>query len=43
MASHIIRERINKPDDLKRFDLDGYRFAESLSDEDTWVFTRKGV
>ncbi len=43
MASHIIRERINKPEDLKRFDLDGYRFAESLSDEDTWVFTRKGV
>ncbi len=43
MASFITRQRINKPEDLQRFDLDGYRFAESMSDEDTWVFTRKGA
>lgn len=43
MASYLIRNRLNKPDDLKGFDLDGYSFAESLSGDDTWVFTRKGA
>ena len=43
MASYLIRNRINKPDELKAFDLDGYSYTESLSDADTWVFTRKGA
>lgn len=42
MASYIVQNRINKPDDIKSFDWDGYSFNESFSNEDNWVFTRKG-
>lgn len=41
MASYIVKNRINKPDDLKSFDVDGYRYNPDLSEGDTWVFTRK--
>lgn len=41
MAAFIIKNRINKPQDLKDFDVDGYRFNENFSTEDQWVFTRK--
>ncbi len=41
MASFIVKNRINKPDDIKAFDVDGYRFSESHSSEFDWVFTRK--
>ncbi len=41
MASYIIHNRIQKPDDLKSFDIDGYRYNADLSDGDNWVFTRK--
>lgn len=41
MASFIVKHRIDKPEDLKEFDVDGYRFNESHSCEDNWVFTRK--
>jgi len=42
MASFLVRNRINKPDDLKAFDEDGYRFNEGFSTEERWVYTRKG-
>ncbi|MFT4797464.1 MAG: cytoplasmic iron level regulating protein YaaA (DUF328/UPF0246 family), partial [Candidatus Azotimanducaceae bacterium] len=41
MASFIIKNRIGKPEDIKAFDIDGYRFNDDLSTEDNWVFTRK--
>ncbi len=41
MASYIVRNRINKPEDLKDFDIDGYGFNPDLSCENEWVFTRK--
>lgn len=41
MAAFIVKNRINKPQDLKHFDVDGYRFNENFSTEDQWVFTRK--
>jgi hypothetical protein len=41
MASYIVKHRINKPDDIKQFDVDGYEFNESFSTPTEWVFTRK--
>ncbi len=41
MASFIVKNRINKPNDLKDFNEDGYTFNETYSTEDQWVFTRK--
>lgn len=41
MASYIVQNRINKPEDIKSFNVDGYRFNPDLSDGDDWVFTRK--
>ncbi|PIE25276.1 MAG: hypothetical protein CSA60_01035 [Neptuniibacter caesariensis] len=40
MARYIIQNRIEEPEQLKGFDLDGYRFAESMSEGDTWTFIR---
>ena len=42
MASFIVQNRINKPDELKEFNGDGYVFNQSFSSEEQWVFTRKG-
>ncbi|HIG42362.1 MAG: peroxide stress protein YaaA [bacterium] len=41
MASYIVRNRLNKPEDIKSFDVDGYKFDDNLSSEFDWVFTRK--
>ncbi|MCY4533216.1 MAG: peroxide stress protein YaaA [Gammaproteobacteria bacterium] len=41
MASFIIRNRINRPADLKDFDTSGYRYNDELSTRNEWVFTRK--
>ncbi len=41
MASFIVKNRINKPDQIKDFDLDGYRYSKTLSTETQWVFKRK--
>lgn len=41
MATWMIRQRVDAPEDLKHFDVGGYRFNNSLSDGDTWVFTRR--
>ena len=41
MASFIIKNRISKLDQIKEFDVDGYRFNDNFSTETQWVFTRK--
>lgn len=40
MARYIIQNKIEDPEQLKEFDLDGYRFAESMSEGNTWTFIR---
>ena len=40
MTRFIIRNRIDKSEDLKHFEEDGYFFNERISREDEWVFTR---
>lgn len=41
MARFMIENRIEKLEDLKGFNSEGYRFQADLSDERAWVFTRK--
>lgn len=41
MLRYIIENRINDAEDLKGFNLEGYVFDESLSEENAPVFTRK--
>ncbi len=41
MARFMIINRIEEPEDLKKFAADGYKFKAGLSDIDNWVFTRK--
>ena len=41
MASYIVKNRINKPEALKAFTTDGYRFNDDFSTDTQWVFTRK--
>lgn len=43
MSSWILRHRIDQPEDIKGFDLDGYRFDAELSEGSSWVFTRKAA
>jgi cytoplasmic iron level regulating protein YaaA (DUF328/UPF0246 family) len=40
MARYIIQNRIEKPEDIKGFDLDRYEFNDRLSLKSNWVFTR---
>lgn len=40
MADYIIRNRIERPEDLKRFRLGGYKFNKALSDDKQWTFER---
>ena len=41
MASFIVKNRINKTDQIKEFDVDGYKYNCDLSNEFNWVFTRR--
>ena len=41
MASFIVQNRISKPEDLKDFDMDGYKFNSDLTINNQWIFTRK--
>lgn len=41
MASWIIRHRLDTPEGLKDYNLDGYGFDPSLSNDREWVFTRR--
>ena len=40
MVNYIIRNRLDKPEDLKDFIDEGYRFDKSLSSDSSWVFLR---
>lgn len=40
MADYIIRNRIENSEDIKQFDVAGYRFSEELSDDKQWTFVR---
>lgn len=40
MARFIVENKIDNPEDIKHFDVEGYHFHESLSTENDWVFTR---
>jgi cytoplasmic iron level regulating protein YaaA (DUF328/UPF0246 family) len=40
MTRYAIKNRIENPEDLKQFDLEGYTFNASMSEGDKWVFTR---
>ncbi|MDE0154656.1 MAG: peroxide stress protein YaaA [Gammaproteobacteria bacterium] len=42
MSRYIIRNRLSDPEDLKGFDLEGYRYNGALSDTDYPLFTRHG-
>ena len=40
LARYAIDNRIERADDLKAFDRDGYRFQAGQSSADLWVFSR---
>ncbi len=40
MADYIIRNRIEASEDIKGFDMEGYRYSEADSDDRQWVFRR---
>ena len=40
MAGYILQSKLKKPDQIKRFDVDGYGFNEELSTDAEWLFTR---
>jgi len=40
MTDFILRNRIEKAEDIKDFGEGGYRFSEQLSSENNWVFER---
>ncbi len=40
MADYIIRNRIEKSEDIKKFKMGGYKFNKSLSDDKQWTFER---
>ncbi|MFN2360825.1 MAG: peroxide stress protein YaaA [Marinobacter sp.] len=42
MCRYAIQNNITQADDLKGFDLEGYRFSEEQSSGDNWVFLRDG-
>ena len=41
MSAFIIRNRLDDPDEMRRFDDAGYRFNSKLSRDNDWVFTRE--
>ncbi len=41
MSAYIIKNRIKNPEDLKGFNVDGYKYYKSESDGNNWVFQRK--
>ncbi len=42
MTRYLIQNRIARAEDLKSFDLEGYRYDKNLSKGDQWIFSRKG-
>ena len=40
MVNYIVRNRLNKPDELKGFTDEDYQFSKQFSNNSIWVFTR---
>ena len=40
MARFMIKNQIENPEDLKQFDVDGYRFDPNQSTDSEWLFCR---
>ncbi|MFC1589751.1 peroxide stress protein YaaA [Pseudomonadota bacterium] len=40
MTDYILRNRIEKPEDLKKFKAGGYKFSKADSDDKQWTFVR---
>lgn len=40
MSRYIIQNRLTRPEQLKAFNLDGYAFDESASQQNEWIFKR---
>lgn len=43
MSAYIIQNQLNKPEQLKDFDTDGYYFSAEQSKGDNWVFLRNEI
>ncbi len=41
LSRYIIQQQLSKPEDIKAFNVDGYKFNQHLSPDNTWVFTRR--
>ncbi len=41
LSRYVIDNRITNPEDMKSFDVDGYKFNKKYSKDNNWVFTRK--
>jgi cytoplasmic iron level regulating protein YaaA (DUF328/UPF0246 family) len=41
LSRYIIQNQLSDPQDIKAFDLEGYKFNSKLSKANDWVFTRK--
>ena len=40
MSAYIIKNRLKNPEDIKAFNVDGYKFCKSASNSTNWVFQR---
>lgn len=40
MARYMIQNKLNTPEKLKAYSVDGYEFSDELSDRNTWTFVR---
>jgi uncharacterized protein len=43
VCKYIVKNKISRPEQLKKFDYENYIFNESLSTSNEWIFTRKFV
>jgi cytoplasmic iron level regulating protein YaaA (DUF328/UPF0246 family) len=41
LSRFVIQNQLTEPEQMKEFDVDGYRFNEELTSGNKWVFTRK--
>jgi uncharacterized protein len=41
LSRYIIQNQLSTPEDIKNFDLDGYKFNSKVSKGNNWVFTRR--
>ncbi len=41
MTRYVVQHRLQDPEGMKAFDLDGYAFAPEVSDASSWVFRRR--